>query len=59
VNALALQAGSSFIPRFGVPVDEMVATARAAGIEPAIVEDERLSLDVDRPEDYERALSRL
>jgi 2-phospho-L-lactate guanylyltransferase len=59
VNALALRGPRRFTPTFGVPASETVARARAAGIEPAIVEDERLSLDVDRPEDYERALSRL
>jgi 2-phospho-L-lactate guanylyltransferase len=59
VNALALQAGSSFVPRFGVPVDEMVATARAAGLEPTLVDNPALALDVDRPEDYELALARL
>jgi 2-phospho-L-lactate guanylyltransferase (CobY/MobA/RfbA family) len=59
VNALALQAGSFFVPRFGVPVDEMVATARAAGLEPTLVEDPALALDLDRPEDYELALARL
>jgi 2-phospho-L-lactate guanylyltransferase len=51
VNALALRARTSFVPRFGVPVEEMVAAARSAGLEPVIVDDERLSLDVDRPED--------
>jgi 2-phospho-L-lactate guanylyltransferase len=59
VNALALLTPGAFTPVFGVPATETVARARAAGIEPAIVADERLSLDVDRPEDYERALSRL
>jgi 2-phospho-L-lactate/phosphoenolpyruvate guanylyltransferase len=59
VNALALLNPGTFTPAFGVPATETVARARAAGIEPAIVDDERLSLDVDRPEDYERALSRL
>ncbi len=59
VNALALRNPRSFTPAFAVPATETVARARAAGIEPVIVDDERLSLDVDRPEDYERALSRL
>jgi 2-phospho-L-lactate guanylyltransferase len=59
VNALALQAGTPFVPRFGVPVEEMVAAARAAGLEPALVEDPALALDVDRPEDYELVLARL
>jgi 2-phospho-L-lactate guanylyltransferase (CobY/MobA/RfbA family) len=59
VNALALLTPGAFIPAFGVPATETVTRARVAGIEPAIVHDERLSLDVDRPEDYERALSHL
>jgi 2-phospho-L-lactate/phosphoenolpyruvate guanylyltransferase len=59
VNALALQAGTPFVPRFGVPVEAMVAAARAAGLEPTLVEDPALALDVDRPEDYELALARL
>jgi len=59
VNALALRDPAAFRPLFGVPATDTVAHARAAGIEPAILEDERLSLDVDRPEDYELALARL
>jgi 2-phospho-L-lactate guanylyltransferase len=59
VNALALRDPGLFRPRFGRPAEEMIAAARAAGIEPAVVEDERLALDVDRPEDYEAALARL
>jgi 2-phospho-L-lactate guanylyltransferase len=59
VNALALRDPAAFSPVFGVPVAETVAGARAVGIEPALLEDERLSLDVDRPEDYELALARL
>ena len=51
VNALALRDPDAFSPTFGVPSGETVAAARAAGLEPAIVEDERLSVDVDRPED--------
>ena len=51
VNALALRDQGAFSPAFGVPAEETIAAARAAGIEPAIVEDERLSVDVDRPED--------
>jgi 2-phospho-L-lactate guanylyltransferase len=57
VNALALRDPELFPPRFGRPATEMVAAARAAGIEPALVEDQRLALDVDRPEDYEAALA--
>jgi 2-phospho-L-lactate guanylyltransferase len=59
VNALALRGDTFFVPRFGVPLEEMVAAARAAGLEPTIVEDPALALDVDRPEDYEEALTRL
>jgi 2-phospho-L-lactate/phosphoenolpyruvate guanylyltransferase len=59
VNALALRDPREFRPVFGVPAEDTVARARAAGIEPAILDDERLSLDVDRPEDYELALARL
>jgi 2-phospho-L-lactate guanylyltransferase len=59
VNALALRNPRTFDPSFGVPATETVARARAAGIEPTIVDDARLSLDVDLPEDYEGALSRL
>ena len=55
VNALALQELARFRPRFGVPAEEMVAAARAAGLEPTIAHDERLSLDVDRPEDLAHA----
>jgi 2-phospho-L-lactate guanylyltransferase (CobY/MobA/RfbA family) len=51
VNALALRDLDAFSPTFGVPSEETIAAARAAGLEPAIVEDERLSIDVDRPED--------
>jgi 2-phospho-L-lactate guanylyltransferase len=59
VNALALRDPALFAPQFGVPAEETVARARAAGIEPLLVDDERLSLDVDRPEDYELAVARL
>jgi 2-phospho-L-lactate guanylyltransferase len=58
VNALALQPLDGFRPPFGVPAEETIAGARATGIEPAIVEDDRLALDVDRPEDYELFLAR-
>jgi 2-phospho-L-lactate guanylyltransferase len=59
VNALALRDPSLFAPQFGVPAAVTLARARAAGIEPVLLDDERLSLDVDRPEDYELALTRL
>jgi 2-phospho-L-lactate guanylyltransferase len=51
VNAIALRDPSAFAPRFGVSAEEMAAAARAAGIEPAVVADPGLALDVDRPED--------
>jgi 2-phospho-L-lactate/phosphoenolpyruvate guanylyltransferase len=51
VNALALTDVGAFSPTFGVPAEEMVRAARAAGLEPVIVHDERLRLDVDQPED--------
>jgi 2-phospho-L-lactate guanylyltransferase len=57
VNAIALRAVNGLVPRFGVPVEEMAAAARARGIEPTLVHDPHLSLDVDRPEDYEAMLA--
>jgi 2-phospho-L-lactate/phosphoenolpyruvate guanylyltransferase len=51
VNALALRDPETFSPTFGVPAEETIRAARSAGREPVIVDDERLSLDVDRPED--------
>jgi 2-phospho-L-lactate/phosphoenolpyruvate guanylyltransferase len=57
VNALALAALNGFLPRFGVPAETTVAEARAAGLEPVVVDDPALALDVDRPEDYELLLA--
>jgi 2-phospho-L-lactate guanylyltransferase len=57
VNALALAAVNGFLPRFGVPVGTTVTEARAAGLEPVVVADPALALDVDRPEDYELLLA--
>jgi 2-phospho-L-lactate/phosphoenolpyruvate guanylyltransferase len=57
VNALALAEVNGFLPRFGVPVETTVAEARAAGLEPVVVHDPALALDVDRPEDYELLLA--
>jgi 2-phospho-L-lactate/phosphoenolpyruvate guanylyltransferase len=57
VNALALAEVNGFVPRFGVPVETTVAEARAAGIEPDVVEDPALALDIDRPDDYELLLA--
>jgi 2-phospho-L-lactate/phosphoenolpyruvate guanylyltransferase len=51
VNALALRDPRVFSPTFGVPAEATIAAARAARLDPVIVADERLSLDVDRPED--------
>jgi 2-phospho-L-lactate guanylyltransferase len=57
VNALALAAANGFRPRFGVPAETTVAEARAAGLEPVVVDDPALALDVDRPEDYDLLLA--
>jgi 2-phospho-L-lactate guanylyltransferase len=57
VNALALASLNGFRPRFGVPAETTVAAARAAGLEPVVVDDPALALDVDRPEDYELLLA--
>jgi 2-phospho-L-lactate/phosphoenolpyruvate guanylyltransferase len=51
VNALALRSVNGFRPRFGTRAETMVASARAAGIDPAIVADPRLAFDVDHPGD--------
>jgi 2-phospho-L-lactate guanylyltransferase len=57
VNALALRPVDGYLPRLGVPLAESVAAARRAGIEPFILEDPRLALDVDTPSDYETMLA--
>ncbi len=57
VNALALAEVNGFLPRFGVPAETTLADARAAGLEPVVVEEPALALDVDRPEDYELLLA--
>jgi 2-phospho-L-lactate guanylyltransferase len=57
VNALALQAVNGFVPPFGVPFEETIGAARAAGLETAVIDDPLLALDVDRPEDYEAMLA--
>jgi 2-phospho-L-lactate guanylyltransferase len=57
VNALALQEVDGFRPRFGVPFGTTVADARAAGYDPVVLDDPRLALDVDLPEDYELLLA--
>jgi 2-phospho-L-lactate/phosphoenolpyruvate guanylyltransferase len=53
VNALALRDPKLFQPTFGVPAATTIERARAAGLEPAILDDPSLALDVDRPEDLE------
>ena len=57
VNAVALRAVNGYRPRFGVPVEAMLEAGRAAGLEPVVVDDPALALDVDRPEDYELLLA--
>jgi 2-phospho-L-lactate/phosphoenolpyruvate guanylyltransferase len=53
VNALALRDPKLFQPPFGVPAEKTVRRAREAGLEPAILNDPSLALDVDRPEDLQ------
>ena len=57
VNAVALRTVNGFRPLFGVPVETMVKAGRAAGLDPVLVDDPALALDVDRPEDYELLLA--
>jgi 2-phospho-L-lactate guanylyltransferase len=54
VNALALRPLDGFRPRFGVSASSMIASAREAGLEPAVLQDARLAFDVDRPVDLAR-----
>jgi 2-phospho-L-lactate guanylyltransferase len=54
VNALALHGANGFRPRFGVPAETMMASARAAGLEPVVLQDPRLAFDVDVPADLAR-----
>jgi 2-phospho-L-lactate guanylyltransferase len=54
VNAVALRSVNGFRPRFGVPAETMIASARAMGLDPAVVRDSRLAFDVDRPADLGR-----
>jgi 2-phospho-L-lactate guanylyltransferase (CobY/MobA/RfbA family) len=53
INALAVRRPDLFAPAFGVrdAAAVTIARARAAGLEPAVRDDARLALDVDRPED--------
>jgi len=57
-NALALREPGAVEPAFGEKAGARVVVerARAAGLDPVVVEDELLALDVDRPEDVERVL---
>jgi 2-phospho-L-lactate/phosphoenolpyruvate guanylyltransferase len=57
VNALALREPGLFEPAFGRPAEETIRRCRAAGLEPALVADERLEFEVDRPEDYDLLLA--
>jgi 2-phospho-L-lactate guanylyltransferase len=59
VNALALRPVDGFRPRFGVRAETLLAAARWAGLEPSVVDDPLLAVDVDRPEDYELVLGSL
>jgi 2-phospho-L-lactate/phosphoenolpyruvate guanylyltransferase len=56
LNALALSSPNLFEPLFGVPDAALrtVERARAAGIEPAVVDEPLLAFDVDRPSDLKR-----
>ncbi|HLM32801.1 MAG TPA: 2-phospho-L-lactate guanylyltransferase [Gaiellaceae bacterium] len=56
MNALALSSPGLFEPLFGVPDAALrtVERARAAGIEPAVVDEPLLAFDVDRPTDLKR-----
>ena len=51
VNALALRSLNGFRPRFGVPAETMISSARAHGLDPVVLADARLAFDVDRPGD--------
>jgi len=56
LNALALSSPDLFQPVFGVPdaAARTIESARAAGIEPAVVDEPLLAFDVDRPSDLKR-----
>ena len=56
MNGLALRELGLFEPAFGVPASARVTAdrARAAGIEPAVLDDPLLAFDVDTPSDLER-----
>jgi 2-phospho-L-lactate guanylyltransferase (CobY/MobA/RfbA family) len=56
MNAVALRAPGALAPAFGVPgaAAATIARARAVGLEAAVIDDPRLALDVDGPEDLAR-----
>jgi 2-phospho-L-lactate/phosphoenolpyruvate guanylyltransferase len=56
LNALALSSPGRFEPVFGVPdsAERTIERARAAGIEPVVVDEPLLAFDVDRPSDLKR-----
>jgi 2-phospho-L-lactate/phosphoenolpyruvate guanylyltransferase len=56
MNALALRTPVAFRPAFGVPhaADVTAARARAAGLQPVILDDPRLAFDVDVARDVWR-----
>jgi 2-phospho-L-lactate/phosphoenolpyruvate guanylyltransferase len=54
VNALALADPRAFTPVFGTSAAAMITAAHGAGLDPAVVRDARLELDIDRPEDLAR-----
>jgi 2-phospho-L-lactate/phosphoenolpyruvate guanylyltransferase len=56
-NALALRSPNLLKPAFGRPVTVTLERARAAGLEPTLIDDPLLALDVDRPEDYEAVVA--
>jgi len=61
LNALTLSSPGLFEPSFGVPgaAARTVARARAAGIEPAVLDEPLLAFDVDRPADLKRLHRRI
>ena len=59
-NALALRPANVVEPAFGIPggAAAVIERARSAGIEPAVLDDERVALDLDTPEDAARIIER-
>lgn len=56
MNGFAVRGAVPFEPAFGLPdaARATVERARAAGVEPTVVDDPLLAFDVDRPADLER-----